>query len=144
MGGGIPEARVLYYLKYNSNTNNGHSVSGLDLDRYADHIVIGYYQYKTVDHSSFIVPAPFYDGLEYVFTSKYALGFKKRSDGLYDLNFHSTSEGVWNDYMFNFVLGIKPTTKTTEVSTMSINSDQPISAGNLKAALDSLTGGGRS
>lgn len=35
-------------------------------------------------------------------------------------------------------------TKTTEVSTMSINSDQPISAGNLKAALDGLTGGGRS
>ena len=35
-------------------------------------------------------------------------------------------------------------TRTTEVSTMSITDDQPISAGNLKAALDGLTGGGRS
>ena len=36
------------------------------------------------------------------------------------------------------------TANNTEVSTMSITSDQPISAGNLKAALDGLTGGGRS
>ena len=32
-------------------------------------------------------------------------------------------------------------TKTTEVSTMAVTNDQPISAGNLKAALDGLTGG---
>lgn len=32
-------------------------------------------------------------------------------------------------------------TRTTEVSTMAVTNDQPISAGNLKAALDGLTGG---
>ena len=68
--------------------------------------------------------------------------FTKQSDGLWTVS-HRHGISSYNDSHISLIVGVRTvkTTKTTEVSTMSISNDQPISAGNLKAALDGLTGG---
>lgn len=68
--------------------------------------------------------------------------FTKQSDGLWTVS-HRHGISSYNDSHISLIVGVRTvkTTKKTEVSTMSITSGQPISAGNLKAALDGLTGG---
>lgn len=145
MGGGIPEARVLYYgVKNNTSdtiTSGTTSTVTIDMDGYSAIV---------------IVPADLIIGSTLVLKSDMKDGYYQWKYNINDGGYRFTllPDGRWkisseNKYgragsKIAAIIGIKSSTKTTEVSTMSITSDQPISAGNLKAALDGLTGGGRS
>ena len=144
-GGGIPEARVLYYgVKNNTSdtiTSGTTSTVTIDMDGYSAIV---------------IVPADLIIGSTLVLKSDMKDGYYQWKYNINDGGYRFTllPDGRWkisseNKYgragsKIAAIIGIKSSTKTTEVSTMSITSDQPISAGNLKAALDGLTGGGRS
>ncbi|WP_040362108.1 hypothetical protein [Collinsella tanakaei] len=100
-----------------------------------------------------IVPADATIGSELVLKSDMKDGYYQWRYNINDGGYKFTllPDGRWKIFSNNryggagskiaAIIGIKSSTKITEVSTMSINSDQPISAGNLKAALDGLTGG---
>lgn len=101
-----------------------------------------------------IVPADLIIGSALVLKSDMKDGYYQWKYNINDGGYRFTllPDGRWKIFSDNSyggagskiaaIIGIKSSTKTTEVSTMSITSDQPISAGNLKAALDGLTGGG--
>lgn len=145
MGGGIPEARVLYYgVKNNTSTtvtSGTDSTVTIDMDGYSAIVIVAA---APVSGSELVLKSDMKDGY---YQWKYNI-----NDGGY--KFTLLPDGRWKIFSDNrfggagfeiaAIIGIKSSTKTTEVPTMSIASDQPISAGNLKAALDGLTGGGRS
>ena len=144
MGGGIPEARVLFSGLV--NTSSGittapsmkdwvTSVPNLDLDAYDVGVFLALANANC--GNCFAMHKDIADGRD-----NGSFRFTKQSDGLWTVS-HRHGISSYNDSHISLIVGVRTvkTTKTTEVSTMSISNAQPISAGNLKAALDGLTGG---
>lgn len=156
LGGGLRDSKVIALSLYNASidkeSNGLEEIADVDLDRFDKRIIVAI---APKNNPSLVKSvgdfgAPFKDGYESTFpsTSNDVLRIKKQDDGLYTLSIQYGYGDSATPSGYRMVLvvgeGNQSTTKTTEVSTMSITSDQPISAGNLKAALDGLTGGGRS
>lgn len=143
MGGGIPEARVLYYgVKNNTSdtiTSGTTSTVTIDMDGYSAIVIV---PADLIIGSTLVLKSDMKDGY---YQFKYNI-----NEGGY--RFTLLPDGRWKIFSDNryggagskiaAIIGIKSSTKTTEVSTMSINSDQPISAANLKAVVEKLMGGG--
>lgn len=147
----------MYYDGYKEHKDK-QRVTDVDLDKWDDGVtvLIGYTAKYTNTQTFYveISPSMYVNGkiVTSVDSSYCFVKLSKQANGLWSLTV------MESDYMDNpisttmlrimSVTGKRKATTAnanyTEVSTMSISNDQPISAGNLKAALDGLTGGGRS
>lgn len=136
----------------NPNPTGFERIEDVDLDRFDRRIIVVIAPKNNLAAIKSIgsFAAPYNDGFESTFPDTYrdCLRIDKQPNGLYTLSIQYGYGDSATQSGLRMVLvvgeGNQSTTKKTEVSTMSINSNQPISAGNLKAALDGLTGGGRS
>lgn len=154
VGGGLVDKRILYYDGYKEHKDN-QKVTDVDLDKWDDGVTVSIGYTAKYANTNFnyveISPSMYVNGktVSSVSGSYCFVKLSKQANGLWSLTV------MESDYMdqpasttmlriMNVTGKRKATTATanyTEVSTMSITSDQPISAGNLKAALDGLTGG---
>ena len=154
VGGGLVDKRILYYDGYKEHKDN-QKVTDVDLDKWDDGVTVSIGYTAKYANTNFnyveISPSMYVNGktASSVSGSYCFVKLSKQANGLWSLTV------MESDYMdqpasttmlriMNVTGKRKATTATanyTEVSTMSITSDQPISAGNLKAALDGLTGG---
>ena len=152
--GGLVDKRILYYDGYKEHKDN-QKVTDVDLDKWDDGVTVSIGYTAKYANTNFnyveISPSMYVNGktVSSVSGSYCFVKLSKQANGLWSLTV------MESDYMdqpasttmlriMNVTGKRKATTATanyTEVSTMSITSDQPISAGNLKAALDGLTGG---
>lgn len=157
MGGGLVDKRILYYDGYREHKDK-QKVTDVDLDKWDNGITVSIgYTVKWANNQTHYVeisPSMYVngktvsnDGSLYCFVK-----LLKQANGLWSLtvmesNYMDQPTKTTMLRIMNVIGKRKATTATanyTEVSTMSITSDQPISVGNLKVALDGLTGGGRS
>lgn len=148
MGGGLVDYRVLYVGLGRENETN--LVTDIDIDRYEALLaspkytsVEGYNsntRFTRIGKSYIADGAKLFMNSDFSYDSAY-LKCKKQQDGLWTFCVSDYEGYEYKEYALALLIGIKPSTKTTEVSTMTVTNDQPISAGNLKAALDGLTGG---
>ena len=160
-GGGLVDYRFLYFNNKYSSYDLPVEINNVDLDKFDKMFCLMKANFSNFPISAVEIPLPFTDG-EFVRISRngskdYGFVATKQDNGLWKLHAAGRYSGEIellpdepvsgsSRWCFKTVYAWRDITKTkkTEVSTMSITSDQPISAGNLKAALDSLTGGGRS
>lgn len=161
VGGGIPEARTLFCST--DYANGPSSATGLDLDSFDRGSVVIVWLYRspgTYGMSTLnpvVLTAPPKDGhQEVVYTFQGSMmgtsvRYTRQPDGLWKIDIVGPDGStVTSNYPLMLVVGLRTVSaraseaKTTEVTRMTVSNDQPISAGNLKAALDGLTGGGRS
>lgn len=156
MGGGLVDKRILYYDGFNEHKDK-QKVTDIDLSAWDGGVgvVIGYVK-KYSNTDVFIVevaPSMYVDGKvvdEVSNTKKLAVLLSKQANGLWSItvqDYNYLNQPVaTTDLRLMSVTGKRSATVAnasyTEVSTMAVSDSQPISAGNLKAALDGLTGGG--
>ena len=120
------------------------SVPNLDLDAYDVGVFLALANANC--GNCFAMHKDIADGYEVdLYNSGYngSFRFTKQSDGLWTLS-HRHGISIYNDSHISLIVGVRTvkTTKTTEVSTMAVTNDQPISAANLKAVVEKLMGGG--
>lgn len=161
MGGGLVDYRFLYFDKRNSTDALPVEISDLDLDEFDKMFCLMEANFSGFPDYAVEIALPFTDGVfvRHSWGNSDEKGFvpTRQDNGLWTLHAASRYNGNVNllpekpqsgnsRWCFKTVYAWRDIskTKTTEVQPMAVSDAQPISAGNLKAALDGLTGGGRS
>lgn len=159
MGGGLVDYRFLYFDKRNTTYDLPVEINDIDLDKFGKMFCLMKANISGFPDYAVEILLPFTDGVfvRHSWGSSTEHGFvpTRQDNGLWTLHAASRynekvsllpkepqpGESRW---CFKTVYAWRniTKTKTTEVSTMSITSDQPISAANLKAVVEKLMGGG--
>ena len=158
VGGGLVDYRFLYLDKRFPTNDLPVEISDLDLDKFDKMFCLMEANFSGFPDSAREIPLPFTDGefVNHTRDGRSEHGFvpTRQDKGLWTLHAAGRYSGKVSllpekpepgrsRWCFKTVYAWRDVTKTktTEVSTMAITDDQPISAGNLKAALDELMGG---
>lgn len=154
MGGGLRDSKIIALSLHDSKLDPSavglEEITDVDLDRFDKRLIVGIAlkNSPTLIKSVGAFPAPFQSGFESTFpgTSRDVLRIDRQPNGLYTLRIQYGYGEIATESGYRMVFAIgdsKPsTTKTTEVPTMAINGDSPISAANFKAVVEKLMGGG--
>ena len=159
MGGGLVDYRFLYFGTGRTYNDLPVEINDIDLDKFDKMFCLMDSNISDFPDYAVEIRLPFTDGVfvRHSWGNSDEKGFvpTRQDNGLWTLHAASRYNGNVNllpekpqsgnsRWCFKTVYAWRDIskTKTTEVQPMAVSDAQPISAGNLKAALDGLTGGG--